>query len=187
MAEGQPDFVFSDEQDGVVAVKHGDEIFYASLYWRARNAVNFLGRVHFITPRFDRIAVVKEQIEFTPNGTNYIRPNWTNFGFGNGGPKYPGEQVSAHAGDVLPVAKIPQGIPYKAGDESVYAGKGDFYVLRYGPYTVAMNMSEDKKFEFTVPVLARNLTDSGEIVHAGTETKIAPQTTLVLRTEESAQ
>jgi len=38
MTPGQPDFVFSDEEDGVVAVKNGDEILYASLYWRARIA-----------------------------------------------------------------------------------------------------------------------------------------------------
>lgn len=31
MTEGQPDFVFSDEEDGVVALKTGKDIFYASL------------------------------------------------------------------------------------------------------------------------------------------------------------
>ena len=69
MTPGQPDFVFSDEEDGVVAVKNGDEIFYASLYWRARNAVNFLARVHFTTPTMDRIAVVREDAQFTPERT----------------------------------------------------------------------------------------------------------------------
>ena len=64
MTAGQPDFVFSDEDDGVMAIKNGGEIVYVSLYWRARNAINFLARVHYITPRFDRIAMVHEEVEF---------------------------------------------------------------------------------------------------------------------------
>src|ERR1035441_6500865 len=76
MSPGQPDFVFSDEVDGVVAVKNGGEILYASLYWRARNAVNFLARVHFTTPTVDRIAIVREEAEFEPSGQFYTRPDW---------------------------------------------------------------------------------------------------------------
>jgi len=34
----------------VVALKHGDDILYASLYWRARSAINHLARVHYIMP-----------------------------------------------------------------------------------------------------------------------------------------
>jgi len=66
LAPGQGDAVFSDEDDGVVVARHGDEILYASLYWRARNAVNSLARVHAIGPRYERIAVVAEEVEFTP-------------------------------------------------------------------------------------------------------------------------
>ena len=46
MSDGQPDFVFSDEEDGCVALKNGRERLYVSLYWRARYGVNFLARVH---------------------------------------------------------------------------------------------------------------------------------------------
>jgi hypothetical protein len=151
MTPGQPDFVFSDEEDGVLAVKNGDEIFYASLYWRSRNAVNFLARVHFTTPTVDRIAVVHEDVQFTPSGEFYTRPDHINFGFANGGPKYPVEIHSAHAGEKLPIAKIPDGVKFKPGDESVYAGKGDFYTLRYGDYLVGMNLTADKTFELKVP------------------------------------
>ena len=41
MSEGQPDFVFSDEEDGVVAIKHGGEILYASLYCAPDTASTF--------------------------------------------------------------------------------------------------------------------------------------------------
>jgi hypothetical protein len=34
--------IIHDEDAGVVAIKHGQEILYVSLYWRAGFAVNFL-------------------------------------------------------------------------------------------------------------------------------------------------
>jgi hypothetical protein len=182
MSWDQPDFVFSDEEDGVVAIKNGREILYASLYWRARNAVNFLGRVHHLTPAFDRIATVQEDIQFTPSGMDYKRPDWTNFGFANGGPRYPSNYVSAHAGEILPIAKIPDGVSFKPGQENLFAGRGDFYQLRYGPYLIAMNMSTDETFELKAPDHAgkiRNLV-STKTVTASSVIKVAPRTTVVL-------
>jgi hypothetical protein len=151
MTPGQPDFVFSDEEDGVVAIKNGDEIFYASLFWRARYAVNSLARVHFTTPTVDHIAVVHEDAEFTPSGQFYTRPNWINYDFADGGPKYPVQIDSALAGEKLPIAKIPAGVSFKPGDENVYAGKADFYTLRYGNYLIGMNLTTDKTFELKSP------------------------------------
>lgn len=182
MTPGQPDSVFTDEEDGVVALKNGDDILYASLYWRARNAINFLGRVHYLTPSMARIAVVREEIEFEPSGMNYIRPDFTNFGFGNGGPKYPGEFHSALAGEKLPIAKIPQGVKFAPGQESVYAGKGDFYKLCYGPYLIGMNMTKDKTFELKVPDDAKSvkeLVSKRTDVKAGTIEKVEPRSTVV--------
>jgi hypothetical protein len=182
MSPGQPDFVFSDEEDGVVAVKNGDEIFYASFYWRARNAVNFLARVHFTTPTIDRIAVAHEDVEFTPSGDFYTRPNFINFGFANGGPRYPLKIDSAHAGEKLPIAKIPDGVKFKPGDESVYAGKGDFYTLRYGNYLVGMNMSADKTFELKTPPEISEVRElvSGKTVKLAALLKVAPRSTVVI-------
>ena len=182
MTPGQPDFVFSDEEDGVVAVKNGDEIFYASLYWRARNAVNSLARIHFTTPRTDQIAVVREEVQFEPDGRFYTRPDHINFGFGNGGPKFPGNLHSAHAGEKLPIAKIPDGVMFKPGDENVYAGKGDFYTLRYGNYLIGMNLTTDKTFELKVPADATEAREliSGQIVKLAAPVKVAPRSTVVL-------
>jgi hypothetical protein len=183
MTPGQSDFVFSDEEDGVVAVKNGDEIFYASLYWRSRNAVNFLARIHFTTPTVDRIAVVHEDVQFTPSGEFYTRPDHINFGFANGGPKYPGEIHSAHAGEKLPITKVPGDVKFKPGDESVYAGKGDFYTLCYGDYLVGMNLTTDKTFELKVP--AAVLKEPKELVSQkrlslAAPVKVAPRSTVVL-------
>ncbi len=184
MSWDQPDFVFSDEEDGVVAIKNGREILYASLYWRARFAINFLGRVHFMTPEFDRIATVAEEISYTASGRDYKRLDWTNFGFGNGGFRYPNNITSAHAGEMLPIAKIPDGIPFKPGQENIHAGKGEFYQLHYGRYLIAMNMSFGKTFDLNAPKSGktRDLV-TGISCEPGALMKIAPQTTAVLFTK----
>ena len=182
MTSGQPDFVFSDEEDGVVAVKNGSDILYVSLYWRSRFAVNFLARVHLITPGFDRIAVVHEDIQFEPSGMTYTRPDWINFGFGGGGPRYPMEMHSAEAGEKLPIAKIPDGVIFHSGDENVYAGKGEFYTLRYGDYLIGMNMTTGKTFELKIPTgfaKAKELV-SQKMVEPGANLKVAPRSTVVL-------
>lgn len=182
MSWDQPDYVFSDEEDGVVAIKNGKEIVYASLYWRSRYAVNFLARVHDLTPVYDRIATVREDIEFTPSGMDYTRPDWTNHGFGNGGQRYPATFVSAHAGEKLPIAKIPAGIDFKPGDENTFAGRGDFYQLRYGPYLIAMNMSADKTFTLKAPDHGGKMTNlvTHKPVAPGSVGKVAPRTTVVI-------
>ena len=182
MTPGQPDFVFSDEDDGVVAVKNGDEIFYASLYWRSRNAVNSLARIHFTTPLTDQIAVVAEETQFETSGQFYTRPDHINFGFANGGPRYPQDLHSAHAGEKLPIAKIPAGVKFKSGDESVYAGKAEFYTLRYGNYLIGMNLTTDKTFELKTPAgvsKAKELV-SKKMVKRDAPITIAPRSTVVL-------
>jgi hypothetical protein len=182
MTPGRPDFVFSDEEDGVVAIKNGDEILYVSLYWRARYAVNFLARIHFTTPTMDRIAVVKEDVEFQSGGQFYTRPDWTTFGFGNGGPRYPQELHSAEAGEKLPIARVPAGVKFRPGDENVYAGKGEFYTLRYGDYLIGMNTTTDKTFDLPVPADAKPARElvSKKSLASGTPIQIEPRSTVVL-------
>jgi hypothetical protein len=182
MTPGQPDFVFSDEEDGVVAIKNGDEIFYASLYWRSRNGVNSLARVHFTTSRVDQIAVVAEETQFEPSGQFYKRPNWTTFGFGNGGPKYPDNLQSAHAGEKLPIAKVPDGVKFKPGDENVYAGKAQFYALHYGNYLIGLNTTPDKVFELKLPAGVREAKElvSGKTLKLAVPIQVVPRSTVVL-------
>ncbi|MDF3058961.1 MAG: hypothetical protein K0R17_3176 [Rariglobus sp.] len=191
MSAGAPDFVFTDEENGVIALKHGDEILYASLYWRARHAVNFLAAVHHLTPAFERQAIVREEIRYTPSGHTYRRPGAVVFGFGNGGThlKYPGGSlpVSAHAGEALPIAAIPEGIPYKIGQESVFAGKGDFYVLHYGDYLIAMNTTADRSFDFEVPsafASARDLVRPDSSPPGPGKRAVAARSTIILRRAE---
>ncbi len=182
MGWGQPDVVFADTEDGVIAIKNGNEMFYASLYWRARNAINFLAKVHTVNPNYDRIAVVHEDEEFDPSGLFYTRPDHTNFGFANGGIKYPEDLHSAHAGEKLPIAKIPNGVAYKPGDESMFAGRASFYHLQYGHYLIGMNATNDKTFDLPIPTSFKNATDlvTKNKVNGKSLIKIKPQTTVVL-------
>jgi len=184
MSAGQPDFAWADEQDGVVAIKHDGEMLYASLYWRARNGVNSLARVHDITQQCDRIAVVGEDAQFTPSGTVYVRPDLVNLGFNNGiFLKYPGDLHSAEAGEELPMAKMPPGVTFKASVENPYAGRADFYALRYGSYVVGMNCTQSKTYSLKLPGGLKSAYDliSGKSV-AVTEGEIVvgPETTVVL-------
>ncbi len=81
MSISAQDYVFSDEEDGVVAIKNGKEMLYVSLYWRACSAVNNLAKVHYITTYTDRLANVWAETKFTDSGMTYTCPDWVNLGF----------------------------------------------------------------------------------------------------------
>lgn len=152
MSTGAPDFVWADEENGVVAIKHGAEILYASLYWRARYGINRLARFHQILPGTERIATIATEVEFEPSGMSWIRPHdWSNKNFANGGIRYPGKPLSTHGGEILPIAKIPAGIPFAAGQENIHAGKAQFYSARYGSWWIVMNTSKDQFFPLIAP------------------------------------
>jgi hypothetical protein len=182
MSVGQPDFVFADEEDGVVAVKRGSDILYASLYWRARYAINFLARVHLIQPQTDHISVVWEDVRFDPSGMTYKRPDWINMGFGGGGVRYPGELHSALAGETLPIAKIPTGEAFKPGDENPHAGRGSFYSLAYGPYLIGMNTTKDRTFSLKISSgsgAVQELNAGSSHSYERSSVEVAPRSTVV--------
>ena len=56
----EPDFVFTDEEAGAIAVKNGRELLYASLYWRARQGVNNYARIHHLTEQDQHSATIRE-------------------------------------------------------------------------------------------------------------------------------
>jgi hypothetical protein len=152
MSIGATDFVWTDEENGVVALKQGDEILYASLYWRARYGINRLARFHQILPDTERSATVATEVVFESSGMTWTRPHdWSNMAFGNGGIRYPGKPLSTHGGEILPIAKIPDGISFAAGKENVHAGKAQFYSARYGPWWIVMNTTKDQSFPLFAP------------------------------------
>ena len=92
------------------------------------------------------------------------------------------EMHSAHAGEKLPIAKVPAGTRFRPGDESVYAGKGSFYTLRYGSYLIGMNMTPDKTFELNPPTGIGEAKDlvSGKTLKLDAPMQVAPRSTIVL-------
>ena len=194
MMPDQPDFVFSDEENGVLAVKNGNEILYASLYWRARWGVNRLARIHLIgSDGIERSGTVWQNVQFIPDGRTHKEPNWVNWEFGNadmpgipgGGFAPPGPALEqAFAGQELPLAAAPSDAPtIPVGTESPFAGRADFYECTYGPYLIAMNTSATKFYTVTPSPefgVAVNLV-TGQKVEPNTALQVAPGTTLVLR------
>lgn len=182
MAPGQPDFVFSDEEDGVVAIKHGDDILYASLYWRARFGVNSLARVHHLTPTIERDATVWEDVQFDDSGMTFTRDGRVIEAQSSRHEKSKGDVQQAFEGEVQPIAKIPDGLKFKPGQESVYAGKGTFYQLRYGPYLIGMNMTTNRTFELKRPdgVAEADELVSKKRLSLPEPLKVGPRSTVVL-------
>lgn len=180
MSHTAPDFVFSDEEDGVVAIKRGDERLYVSLYWRARMGVNRLCKIHYMTPNMERVAnVFVNEVQFTTSGMTYTRPDRINMEFVSYREFYK-DINSAHAGEQLPIAQIPEGIKFKPGQENAYAGKADFYRLDYGPYIICMNCSSTKDATTTLPEGYLVFSDGRwEETNAG-ELTLTPRTTYVL-------
>jgi hypothetical protein len=195
-----PDFAFTDEVNGCLAVKRGKEIFYASLYWRARQGVNDLARVHLVTPESERSATVRECSVFhkDPNNT-YTVQDWVAWDFaindsGNvstvpaGGYQYPGPVLhQALAGQKFYLAPIPADVPDPAlgstvvGVEKVLVGKAPFYTLEYAGYLVAMNTTTDQTFTYRPRGSGRALDlKTGRMVPLGRPIRVAPLSTVLL-------
>ena len=170
MTAGQPDFVFTDEEDGVVALKHGEDILYASLYWRANYGISGLARVHHVTPVTDRTATVAlDRQEFQASGLHYTRPDNPHINGHRFTVPYPDDGPVWTAGERQPVAKLPDGSRYVAGEDNAYAGRADYYELRYGPYLIAMNNSKGKRFSVALPPRAKPVKElvSGALLAPG--------------------
>ena len=184
MTKSQPDFVFADPDVGAVAIKHGDDILFASLYWRARYGINNLARVHYMTPTAEYDSTVAINTGFKPSRMTYEVPNRVNMGFNN---KYEDDYQKAgkkfsNAGQIYPIAKMPSFIEgFKPGKENLYAGKGTQYLMTYGQYCVAMNC-QSKSITFDIPedfVGAKPLSEGADSP-IKSKYKLKPFETLVL-------
>ncbi len=178
MTPGQPDFAFADAEAGVVALKRGEERFYASVWWRGNRGVSNLGRVWLSGPRGNRIATVPVATGFVPSGQFWTRPDKVvllksaafNEDYG---------LSLAEAGERVPMAQPPAGIALTPGQDSIYAGRGDNYVLSYAGYTIAVNMSDTKPFLFTVPKHEGAELLSKRSIPEGTALRMEPRTTVI--------
>ncbi|MEU6375391.1 Tat pathway signal sequence domain protein [Streptomyces sp. NPDC046909] len=194
----QPDFVLTDEENGCLAVKNGQEVLFASLYWRARQGVNNYARIHHLTPTDQRSATVRQRSAGTTDDT-FTAKDWILWdyaindpGAGHippGGFPPPGDTVhQSQEGDVYHLAPVPADVPDPAlgvhfeGVETMLVGRAPFYLCEYGDYLIAMNTSTDRTF--TMPARqdfgpARDLA-TGKTIGAGQRPTVGPLSTLVL-------
>jgi hypothetical protein len=181
--DGQPDFVFSDEQDAVVAVKHGQDRLFVNFYFRQEYGVSGATRILDITPTIMRIATVKSQFEVNSTGREWTRPDVIDFERSGGFPP-PGNKIhQAWQGEKLPVAKRPDDAPQpRDGTWGPFVGKAAFYWLRYGDYLIGLNTTENNTYLLPMP---SGFTQAPDLVSAKTmdlskEIKVGPLTTVVL-------
>jgi hypothetical protein len=183
MTDGQPDFVWTDEEDAVLALKHGDQKLFVNFYYRSERGINGVVRIHDLTPRIERIVTAKSGFQYVPSGQEYTRPDWID-GIRSVGYPPPGETIhQAWAGEKLPIAARPDGASLpKYGDWGPFVGKASFYSIRYGDYLIGMNCSEDKIYTLAVPEGKKALPDlvSGrKIATGGGSARVAPLSTVV--------
>ena len=146
MTDGQPDFVWADEENQAIAIKHGDERLWLTAYFQAKIGVNRVGRFHYSTPHYDQYGTIVTDPKFTPSGEEGIRSD-TNIDT----PLYstyvpPDPPLQAYGGEKLPIAKWPS----DAKDRTPFVGRVDFSSVRFGRFLIGMNGSENKTF--TLPV-----------------------------------
>lgn len=190
MSPGQPDFVFSDEENAVLAIKHGETRLFVNFYFRAERAVNRVTRLFELTPDITRIATVRNEVEIIDSGHTYERPYWIDRIRGRG--LYPpGQNLrQAWAGEVMPISKRPDdATDPKYGDWGPFVGKAAFYSLRYGDYLIGLNTTEDRTYILKTPaeiLEAADLVSRKTLALAG-GVHVPPLGTVVLYLGESGQ
>ncbi len=183
MTPGQPDFAFADEENAVLALKHGETCLFINFYYRAEHAVNRVARVFELTPNITRIATVRPEVEVISSGETYERPDWIDRLRDVGHPP-PGEEIhQAWAGDIMPIAKRPDDAKSpKYGDWGPFVGKAAFYSLRYGDYLIGMNTTGDRSWTLHVPPGYRQAPEliSGKEMELTGDVAVPPLSTVVL-------
>jgi hypothetical protein len=183
MSDGQPDFVFSDEENAVLALKHGEQRLFVNFYFRQEFGVSGVARILDLTPTTMRIASVLSQFEVDASGEQWTRPDLIDFERSGGLPP-PGEKIhQAWRGEQLPIAKRPDDATRpKYGTWGPFVGKAAFYSLRYGDYLIAINTTIDRSFTLNspgVPAEGKDLV-SGRTVKLDSPLAVPPLSTVVL-------
>ena len=184
MEDGQPDFVFADEENAVIAVKHGDTRLFMNLYFRSENAVNNVAKIMEITPAMTRLVTAKIQSEVIGNGEFYTRPDYMDWIRGDAPYRTPpGQKIhQAWAGEKMPISTPPGGQTHTGGKFGHYVGRAAFYWLEYGDYLIGLNTTE--KHTYTLPVTRDcnnlDLVTGKNVTPENGGVKVGPLSTVVL-------
>jgi len=183
MSEGQPDTIFADPEDAVIALKHGEQRLFVNFYFRQEYGVSGATRILEVMPDVLRVATVQSQFEVVASGQEWKRPDVIDFER-SGGFTPPGPKIhQAFAGEKLPVSKRPEDAREPAyGSWGPFVGKAAFYWLRYGDYLFAINTTADHTYKLPAPEGFKDAKDlvSGKTVAFAGDLTVGPATALVL-------
>lgn len=181
MSGGEPDAVFSDEDAGVVAIRRGEDILYAALFYRAP-AVTGVARLHHVRPEMERIATLEVDVQFETNGEVWTRPDAIDWMPGGSTFEPPNPPRQAFAGHRALLARAPAA----AKDTRPFAGKASFYRLHYGGYLIGMNLSNERSYELRLPVGVKTAADVVSTRPIRGSTGVPPRSTVVLHSSAGA-
>ena len=179
MTPGQPDFAWVDEENMVVAARHGEERFYTNLYWRQPGFVNGLAKVFHLTPTVAHLGdVMVDDVRFKPNGLSYVIDTPVDtFATPVDNP------IEAFAGwpalQALRSDIADNTIFSTGGDTNRDLGRGTGYTFRYGNWLVGINAHYSDTYTMPLPTDFTTATDlvSGQTM-SGPIT-LAPKTSVV--------
>ena len=185
MSPGQPDFVFSDEEDAVLAIKHGAERLFFNFYFRQEYGVTGVTRLLVVDPDKMQIESVMAHTEVERSGHEWTRPDIIDMERTGGIPP-PNEHIhQAFAGEKVPIAKRPDDAQQPAyGSWGPFVGKAAFYWLHYGDYLIGINTTDSKSY--AIPALqlaeAHQAVDlvSGKSTDLTHSVEVGPLSTVVL-------
>lgn len=154
MSDGAPDFAWTDEASGILALKHGGERLWLAPYFQAKTGtgINGIARFWFSTEHYDQHGVLESDPQFEYAGA-FTRPNRIDKPEAD---LYlpPDPPLQAYAGEQLPLAASELAALPTAPDSSSYApfrGKALFYAMRFGRYLIGMNASIRQSFVLKTP------------------------------------
>ena len=149
MGAGQPDFAWADVDNGVVAIKRGEELTWIEPYWQSRHGLHSTGRAMQITPTAMRVAHLRTDLQFASSQAWQGTPDTANY-FGDSTPYTTANGVvhQAYYNEKIVQAMNPLN-PTSTREE--FAGRAAFYAARYGRYLVGINMHRTKPFVLKTP------------------------------------
>jgi hypothetical protein len=168
---GQPDYAVADEENGILAVKRGDERFFIALYRRAYE-INRLARAHVVSPANQRIVEFREDdVRYTKSGKFVVRDTLVQ-GVTAGVP--PDRPCLAFGGDTLDIPLLADGtLPDQNRRIASYYG------AVFGDYVIGMNTTNNASYTMTLPQGFTGGTDlvSGRTLSA--PVTVGPRSTVV--------
>jgi fibronectin type 3 domain-containing protein len=173
MTSGQPDFAWADEQDMVVAAKHGEERIFINLFWRAQLFIDGFAKVFQLTPNLARLGdVFEDDVRFRATGQTL-----TSGGIVDGFATPEDNPVEAFAGTPEPIAfRSDLSSPPATNRDG---GRGTGYTLRYGNWLIGIDADYSATYPVKLPSDFTSATDliSGQTMSA--PVTLQPQTSVV--------